>query len=138
MNRSNYQYPSKDPLHQLKQEMKLRGFSSKTIKSYLYYITDILNFANKSPKFINTDDIRDYLEYLADQGMSSSTLNSAYSSLKFYFEKILKRKFFVNIPRAKKGKKLPVVLSREEVKVVWDRSPMLNTNSFWVLFTPQV
>ncbi len=115
---SNYQYPSKNPLFQLEQEMKLRGFSPKTIKSYLYYITDILNFANKSPKNINTNDIRSYLEYLSEQGKSASTLNLAYNSFKFYFEKILKRKFFLNIPRAKKDKKLPVILSREEVKKI--------------------
>jgi len=115
---SNYQYPSKDPLFQLRQEMKLRGFSPKTVKSYLYYITDILNFANKSPKNINTDDIRGYLEHLADLGKSASTLNLAYNSFKFYFEKILKRKFFLNIPRAKKDKKLPVILNREEVKQI--------------------
>ena len=59
--------------------------------------------------------MRNYLEQLADGGSSASTINCAYSALKFYFEKILRRKFFVNIPRAKKEKKLPVVLSRDEI-----------------------
>lgn len=111
----NYQYPSKDPILGLKQEMKLRKFSQKTIKSYLHYITEILNFARKNPKEINNENVRNYLEKLCDDGLSSSTLNTAYSALKFYFEKILCRKFFFNIPRAKKDKKLPIVLSKKEI-----------------------
>ncbi|MFA5247702.1 MAG: site-specific tyrosine recombinase/integron integrase [Patescibacteria group bacterium] len=111
----NYQYLSKDPIFGLKQEMKLRKFSQKTIKSYLHYITEILNFASKNPKEITNGHIRNYLESLCDKGLSSSTLNTAYSALKFYFEKILYRKFFFNLPRAKKDKKLPVVLSKKEI-----------------------
>ena len=114
----NYQYPSKNPLHQLEQEMKLRKFSSKTVKSYIYYINKTLKFAKKGPRDINTEDIRNFLEYMSDNRASGSTLNSAYSALKFYFEKILHRKFFMSIPRAKKAKKLPVVLNKEEIKHV--------------------
>lgn len=115
MNQNNY-YPSQDPILKLRQEMKLRGFSQKTIKSYLHYITDMLNKARKGPRAVNTDDIRSYLENLANAGRSASTLNSAYSALQFYFEKILLRRFFANIPRAKKEIKLPEVLVKDEVK----------------------
>ncbi|MBT4277419.1 tyrosine-type recombinase/integrase [Candidatus Falkowbacteria bacterium] len=114
MNQNNY-YPSQDPLRKLKQEMKLRKFSIKTIKSYLYYITGLLKTANKNPKNIKTDDIRNYLEKMVDKNSASSTINLAYSAFKFYFEKILRRRFFVNIPRVKKSKKLPTVLTRNEI-----------------------
>lgn len=114
----NYKYPSKNPILQLKQEMKLRRFSDKTVKTYLYYITEILNHTSKNPKTINTQDVRNYLEKLANSGKSSSTLNTAYSALKFYFEKILRRKFFITIPRAKKSKTLPEVFSKNEIKKI--------------------
>jgi len=117
MNQGDY-YPSQDPILKLKQEMKLRGFSNKTVKSYLYYITEVLKFASKSPKNITGEDVRNYLEKKADNGKSSSTLNIAYSALKFYFEKILRRRFFANIPRSKKAKKLPEVFTKEEVKKI--------------------
>ena len=58
------------------------------------------------------------MEKLADASKSSSTINNAHSALKFYFEKILKRKFFGNIPRSKKAKKIPVVLTKDEVKKI--------------------
>jgi len=119
MNQSNY-YPSQDPIIKMQQEMKLRNFSPKTIKSYSYYITNILHFANKGASSISTEDIRNYLESLSNLNSSASTLNSAYSALKFYFEKILRRKFFAHIPRAKKEKKLPTVLSKEEIRRMID------------------
>jgi len=45
-NYTNTQYPydSQNPLEKLRQEMQIRKFSPKTIKSYLHYSTDLLNF----------------------------------------------------------------------------------------------
>ncbi|MFH1292466.1 MAG: site-specific tyrosine recombinase/integron integrase [bacterium] len=115
---TQYYRLSRDPIKLLKQEMKLRNFSQKTVKSYLHYITNLLEFANKSPRSVNNQDIRAYLEYLADDGKSASTLNTAYSALLFYFSNILHRKFFVKIPRAKQIKKLPQVFSKLEIKKI--------------------
>ncbi|KKQ50898.1 MAG: phage integrase family protein [Parcubacteria group bacterium GW2011_GWD2_38_11] len=112
-------YPSQDPILKFKQEMKLRKFSSKTIKSYLHYITDLLKVSSKNPKTINTDDIRKYLEDLADKGLSASSLNIAHSAFKLYFEKILNRRFFANIPRAKQPQKLPETLTKEEIHQIF-------------------
>ena len=117
---SPHDRPSRDPLILLAQEMKLRGFSKNTVKSYTYYITELIKFASRGSRDIQGKDIRDYLEWLVDEGKSASTVNTAYSSLKFYFEKILYRKFFATLPRVKKKKKLPVVLSVEEVRKLLD------------------
>ena len=97
----------------LEEEMKLRRLSPKTVKTYLRFIDDCLRFAGgKSPRDMSGADVRAYLAWLADEGKSASTLNTAYSALQFYFEKILRRKFFATIPRAKKEKRLPAVLSK--------------------------
>ncbi len=114
MNGTN-KYPSKDPIELLKQEMKLRGFSQKTIKSYTHYISECLRFASLGPREIKTSDVRDYLDFLATSGKSTSTLNTVHSALKFYFETIMKRSFFVSIPRSKNKKRLPTVLSKQEI-----------------------
>lgn len=108
-------FPSQDPMVKLRQEMKLRNFSQKTIKSYVHYTSDCLKKSNKQAREISGGDVRAYLEKMADDGMSSSTLNCAYSALQLYFEKILRRKFFFSIPRAKKETHLPSVLSKSEV-----------------------
>lgn len=95
--------------------MRLRGFSPRTVKSYLHYINNFLIWSNKQPKYIKAVDVRNYLEKLARANRSSSTLNTAYSALQFYFGKIMYRRFFIHIPRAKKPQKLPQVLTKAEI-----------------------
>lgn len=110
---------SRDPMNFLGQEMRLRNFSPKTIQAYLYYNKELLRFANyKSPKEITKQDIKDYLDFLFNSNKSASTVNLAVNALKFYYEQILKRKFFIpniGIKRPKKDKKLPIVLSKQEI-----------------------
>lgn len=108
--------PSRDPMFLLAEEMKLKNLSPHTIESYTYYIQSCLKYANVNPSSILEVHIRDYLSHLQNQNLSASTLNTAYSALKFYFQKILRRKFFVHIPRSKREKTLPTVLSKDEVK----------------------
>lgn len=115
MNSPNYR-PSRDPLILFGEEMRLKNFSPRTIQSYTHYIQDCLKYANMGPKFITEDHIRSYLLFLQQKNSSTSTINTAYSALKLYFEKVLRRKFFANIPRSKREKYLPTVLSKEEVK----------------------
>lgn len=114
----NYLYQSKDPLYRLAQEMRIRNFSRKTIHAYIYYNKELLRFANKDVKEINKQDIRDYIDYLFNTGKSSSTVNLLINALKFYYEGVLGRRFFISkegINRPKSEKKLPVVLAKEEV-----------------------
>lgn len=47
-NNTLYEYPSWDPMVKLVREMRIRKLSQKTIKSYLYNITKILNFTSKN------------------------------------------------------------------------------------------
>jgi site-specific recombinase XerD len=114
----NYQYPSKDPMFRLEQEMRIRNFSRKTIKSYLYYNKELLRFASKFADEVCRQDIRDYLDFLVSSNKSASTMNVAINALKFYYQGILNRKFFdfeTGIKRPKESKKLPTVLATEEV-----------------------
>ncbi|MCX6796364.1 MAG: tyrosine-type recombinase/integrase [Candidatus Falkowbacteria bacterium] len=111
-------FPSKDPICRLENEMKIRNFSKNTIDAYLYYNKELLRFANKDPDEINNQDIRDYLLVLVNLGKSSSTINIAVSAFKFYYSQVFSRRFFVSddgIKRPKKEKKLPIVLSKQEV-----------------------
>jgi len=65
---------------------------------------------------VSNEDIRDYMYHLAnDKEVSTSTLNTAINALRFYYGEVLKRGFVYEIKRPKKDKKLPVVLSQEEV-----------------------
>ena len=100
----------------LKRELLSRKYSYKTVKGYLYYNRDFLSFIKKEPADVQESDIKDYLLYLAEEKQSAtSTLNQAINALKFYYGSMLKRKFIYEVKRPRKDKKLPIVLSKEEV-----------------------
>ena len=100
----------------LRKELTLRKYSQKTIKAYTRYNEDFLKVVGKAPGDITEVDIKNYLFHLIEERkISTSTLNSAVSALKFYYGTVLKREFLYEIKRPKKDKKLPMVLSKEEV-----------------------
>jgi site-specific recombinase XerD len=100
----------------LRRELLSRRYSYKTVKGYLFYNRDFLNFIGKKPTDINDNDIKNYLYHLAEtKQAATSTLNQAINALKFYYGSMLKKKFLYEIKRPRKDRKLPVVLSREEV-----------------------
>jgi len=100
----------------LRRELVSRKYSYKTIKGYLYYNKDLIRYIGKSPSEIDDEDIKDYLVYLAEEKeAATSTLNQAINALKFYYGTMLKKKFMYEVKRPRKDKKLPIVLSKEDV-----------------------
>ncbi len=105
-------------LNQVETELKIRNYSPKTRKAYLGAIRRFLGHIGKPPAELNADDVRRYLLYLVDErGVSRSTLDQTYSALLFLFTQILHRpRVMTKIKRPRPEQKLPVVLSREEVR----------------------
>lgn len=110
----------RDPFYNLERELKIRGFSKNTVSSYMHYNKELLKQANKSPREISTDDIKEYLFALKNRGSANATLNVAINAIKFYCGKILRRKFFINkeIARTKKAQKIPVVFTKREIQKI--------------------
>ena len=109
---------SRDPMNNLARELRVRNYSKRTIKSYLYYNKELLRFANKFSDEIDRKNLVDYIEYLYDSNKSTATVNLVINALKFYYTNILQRKFFNDISgikRPKREKKMPIVLSKQEV-----------------------
>lgn len=104
-----------DELEKIKLEMSARGFRQKTQKSYENIIVNFLKFNSKPLKESNEEDVKKYLEYLHQKGQTNITLNVVISSLNFAFE-IFDRK--LNLKRPKKEKRLPEVLSKEDVRSI--------------------
>lgn len=103
-------------LDQLETELKLRGFSERTVKSYLFYNNKFLSYVNKQPEEVAEDDIRAYLANLmGDRKKNAATVALVRAALKFFYDGVL-RKNIVTLKTPKIQKKLPTVLSREEVK----------------------
>lgn len=98
--------------------LKLKGYSSKTIKAYVGHINRLANYMNKPLDKLTSDDVKVYILYLIDELKTShSFANQAISSIKFLWSNVLFRKSSTLdlLPRPKKERKLPSVLSKEEV-----------------------
>ena len=98
--------------------LKLKRYSQNTIKSYKYHFALFLAYYSKyNPKDITDEQIRKYLLYLVDKkGVSISYQNQVINSIKFYYEQVLGRPTNTYyFQRPKKEKKLPLVLSEEDV-----------------------
>ncbi len=102
-------------------ELELRGYSPRTVHSYSRYLHKFLLFTDKSVSDISEDDLRLYLHSLIARKLSTSYINSVYSSSQLFFMHILKRPLNMqHVPRVKNSKKLPSVLSPSEVSSVID------------------
>ncbi|MCK5107686.1 MAG: tyrosine-type recombinase/integrase [Nanoarchaeota archaeon] len=102
-------------MNKLNTEMRLRGFSKQTIKAYLYHNINFLNYIKKPENEIDEDDVKSYLSYLIGRDYSVSSISLVRAALKFNYDEILKKKI-VNFKTSKAEKKLPVVLSKTEVR----------------------
>ncbi len=114
---SNNQY-----LKMMEEGLRLRGYSKKTIKSYMSHARLFLEYCGKSAEQLLKEDINCYLLYLLEQkGNAHSFVSQAVSSIKFLFGKVLMEDdLTLDIVRPKKEKKLPEVLSQNEVRHILD------------------
>lgn len=109
-----------EELKQLETELKLRRKSEKTIKNYLFFNQKFLEFVKKPVHEIKINDVKEYLASL--DKLSTATISLAIASLRFFYGKILKIDIFKDIEIPKKEKKLPNVLTKDEVKKLIDSS----------------
>ncbi|NQT50101.1 tyrosine-type recombinase/integrase [Candidatus Kuenenbacteria bacterium] len=107
-----------DSLINLKNQLKFRNYSPKTCKAYIDINLKFLEWTRKSPREVTNNDIKRYLESRRHGGAGASTLSVNLNALKFYYQKVLKRKFFVDIQHPKKALTLPVVLGLGEVSLL--------------------
>ncbi len=104
-------------LGRLKEEIKLKGYSWRTMKAYLSHCRNFISFCDKPADHLNESDVRKYLLFLNETKQNShSFINQAHSAIKFMFKYVFKKEnAIITVSRCKKEKKLPVVLSRQEV-----------------------
>jgi integron integrase len=109
-------------LDQVRQSARLKHFSPKTEKAYLYYIREFIVFHDKRhPLEMGASEIREYLSHLAiDKNVAASTQNVALSALLFLYKQVLSvdLPYIDKIERARRPERLPVVFTRSEVSAI--------------------
>lgn len=113
-------------LEEFNKVLRLKHYSRRTIKTYLYWVEDFLAFSfgdnkNLGQKVMEDidDKVRNYLAYLAiKRNVSASTQNLAFNALLMFFRRVMHHELaeMRHQVRAKGRTKLPVVLSKTEIK----------------------
>jgi len=108
-------------------DLQLAGYSPRTVEAYSYHVKKFLDYFEKDPRLISEDQIKLYFLYLKNKKkLSGSASAQAICGIKFMFQKTLDMDFKVfGIVRNPRGKKLPVILTREEVRSVLKRIHVL-------------
>ena len=98
-------------------DLQLRGYSDRTVECYVRAVAQLAQFHHASPDQLSEEQVRQYLLHLSTvQKVARGTHAIALCGIKFFYKETLARPWNVlDVARPKAGKKLPVVLSRDEV-----------------------
>jgi site-specific recombinase XerD len=98
-------------------KLELRKYANNTVKTYVTSFETFINYyCAKELVAINESDVRKYILKLVQEDKSNAYINSAINSIKFYYESVLGMpNRFYEVERPRKEKKLPKVLSKEDV-----------------------
>lgn len=110
-----------DYILRMRSDMASRGYSVNTKNAYVRYVCDLLRHSGKPPSAINSDDVTRYLSHMeSSRHSSASTINLAYNGIKFFFKHIAIGPDLPRIERVRRDRSVPLVLSREEVRLILD------------------
>ena len=98
------------------EELQRRDYSQSTARIYLHVISDFAKHFRRSPDTLGPEHIRQYQLHLFHKKLSPYTIRQHTAALRFFFFKTLHRNFRAEyIPFPKFRKRLPTILSPEEV-----------------------
>ena len=99
------------------EDMQLRGLAARTQEAYVAAVEQLARYYHRPPDEIGEQELRPYLLYLQNEKrVSASTMTVALCGIKFLYQHTLQREWrLLDLARAKPEKRLPAVLSVEEV-----------------------
>jgi integrase/recombinase XerD len=108
------------------EDMTIRKFAPRTQEGYIRAVKGFSTFLGASPDRASFEDLRRYQLHLVASGAGSPTINHAATALRFLFLVTLRKPQVVaRLPFIREPRKLPVVLSPEEVARLLDAAPSL-------------
>src|SRR5438477_1344964 len=100
--------------------LQLRGLSERTQESYVRAVRQLAEHYHKSPDLITEEELRQYFLFLKNvKHYARNTTTIAICGIRFFFERTLEKEWTIfNLVRPAPEKKLPVILSLEEVRQI--------------------
>ena len=104
----------------LQNEMQLRNYSQRSINTYLACLSRLSDYFNQTLDTITTQQVKDYLHYrVTTHKASVSLVNQTISAYKLLHKDVLGNDYEkINLNRPRREKRLPVILSRDEVNSI--------------------
>ena len=109
------------PLRQrMLEDLRIRNYSPSTVRAYIRCIADFAQHFNKPPDKLGSEEIRSYQLFLLNQKrVKLSTYIQSVCALRFFYQNTMHRRIEIDrIPLPRYEKKLPVILSKAEVKAL--------------------
>jgi len=102
------------------EDLQIRNYAPTTVAAYIRSVAEFAKHFGKSPDLLGSEQIREYQLYLIkEKGVSLPSYIQAVCALRFFYTNTLHRPVSVDrIPLPRYEKKLPVILSRAEVKLL--------------------
>jgi site-specific recombinase XerD len=112
------------------EDMTVRNLSPATQRSYIHAVAKFSRFFERSPDHLGLEDVRAFQVHLVSKGISWPALNQTVCALRFFYGVTLMRdEMPERIPYAREPRKLPVVLSADEVVRFLEAIPGLKTRT---------
>ena len=106
------------------EDMTVRGFTAATQRGYIASVKRFTAFLGCSPDQATAEDLRRFQFHMRSEGASATTMNAAVLALRFFFGVTLGRgDAEVGMTTVREPRKLPVILSPEEVRRLLDAAP---------------
>ena len=126
-------YGIESTLQRTKEELKLAGYSPRTVSTYHSAAGRFLRHAKKPSNRLTHEDVRRYMLHLTEAEYSSSTINQHHFAIRFLFSDVLKKKAWRMEQRLhKRPKRVPIVLAREEVDKLFEAATDLRYQTIWM------
>jgi len=98
-------------------ELQRRNYAQNTVRAYIHAVEDFAKYFRRSPNRLGPEHIREYQVHLfRDCKLSPGTIEGRTAALRFLFVKTLRRRYLPDhIPFPKRQRRMPTVMSQEEV-----------------------
>lgn len=108
----------------IKRQLRYQKYSQSTFDTYISCLHQFNVHLITVNQEISEDSVKDYLQHLASKNYSRSTINQYINAIKFYLEKVLRKpRSTYYFERPRRDRKLPTILSLEEIQRIFSNLP---------------
>jgi integrase/recombinase XerD len=107
-------------LEKTERELIIRGYSRKTVDSYVNSLRRYFRYKKNTFEILDVENIRSFLLQMHKKNYAGQTVNLYLNAIRFFYREVEKQPVSMKLKFSRKSKKLPVILSRTELQLIFD------------------